>query len=58
MKRATSKPLTKEQKADLAALENLPDAQIDTSDIPEAENWPDAQRGLLYRPVRFSCDDS
>ena len=58
MKRATFKPLTKEQKADLVALENLPDAQIDTSDIPEAVNWPDAQRGLLCRPVRFSCDDS
>ena len=36
MKRATSKPLTEEQKADLAALETLADAQIDTSDIPEA----------------------
>lgn len=52
MKRATSKPLTKEQKADLATLEALPDAQIDTSDIPEAVNWPDAQRGLFYRPVK------
>ena len=52
MKRATSKPLTKEQKADLATLEALPDAQIDTSDIPEVVNWPDAQRGLFYRPVK------
>ena len=52
MKRATSKPLTKDQKADLAALETLPDAQIDTSDIPELLNWPDARRGLFYRPVK------
>ena len=52
MKKATSKPLSKEQKADLAALENLPDAQIDTSDIPEVLNWPDAHRGLFYRPVK------
>ena len=52
MNRATSKRLTAQQKADLAALESLPDSQIDTSDIPEAVNWPDAQRGLFYRPVK------
>ena len=52
MKKATSKPLSKEQKADLAALDNLPDAQIDTSDIPEMLNWSDARRGLFYRPVK------
>ena len=52
MKKATSNPLTEEQKADLAALETLPDAEIDTGDIPEVVNWPDAQRGLFYRPVK------
>jgi len=52
MKKATSKPLTENQKADLAALDKLPDAEIDTSDIPEVVNWPDAQRGLFYRPVK------
>ncbi|MDD9997973.1 MAG: toxin-antitoxin system, antitoxin component, partial [Rhodospirillaceae bacterium] len=52
MKKATPKPLTEEQKADLAALETLPDAEIDTGDIPEVVNWPDAQRGLFYRPVK------
>ena len=52
MKRATSQPLTEEQKADLAALEALPDSQIDTSDIPEVVNWPDVQRSLFYRPVK------
>lgn len=52
MNKATTKPLTEEQKADLAALKALPDDQIDTSDIPEAVNWPDAQRGLFYRPVK------
>ena len=50
MKKATSKPLTEEQKADLAALEILPDSEIDTSDIPEVVNWPDAQRGLPSSP--------
>ena len=52
MKKAPSKPLVEVQKADLASLETLPDAQIDTSDIPEAVNWSDAQRGLFSRPVK------
>jgi uncharacterized protein (DUF4415 family) len=52
MNKATSRTLTEAQKADLAALEALPDDQIDTSDIPEIENWPGAQRGLFYRPVK------
>ena len=52
MNKATSKALTDEQEAELAALETLPDDRIDTSDIPEAVNWPDAQRGLFYRPVK------
>ena len=43
-----------EQKADLTALETLPDAQIDTSDIPVVVNWPDAQRGFFYRPANSS----
>ena len=41
-----------EQEAELAALGTLPDDRIDTSDIPEAVNWPDVQRGLFYRPVK------
>ena len=53
MKKATSKPLNKKQKADLAALETLPDAEIDTSDIPEVVNWPDGERGRFYRPVKI-----
>ena len=52
MNEATSKQLTAQQKADLAALESLPDSEIDTSDIPEVLNWSDAERGLFYRPVK------
>lgn len=52
MKKATSGTLTEAQKADLAALDALPDDQIDTSDLPEIVNWPDAQRGVFYRPVK------
>ena len=52
MKRATSREPTEEQKAELSALEALPDDRIDTNDIPEMVSWPDARRGLFYRPVK------
>jgi uncharacterized protein (DUF4415 family) len=43
---------TKEELAELDALEALPDDQIDTSDIPETLDWSGAKRGLFYRPVK------
>lgn len=52
MKKGTSERLTKEQKADLAALEAVPDDRIDTSELPELTNWNEARRGLFYRPVK------
>ena len=52
MKKGTSEKLTKEQKADLAALEAVPDDQIDTSEIPELTDWNEARRGLFYRPIK------
>lgn len=47
-----AKALTAKQKAELAALDALPDEQIDTSDIPEVLDWSEARRGLFYRPVK------
>ena len=44
--------LTDEQRAELDALEALPDDQIDTSDIPETLDWSGAKRGLFYRGVK------
>lgn len=44
--------MTEDQEAELAALEALPDDRIDTSDLPEVVHWPDARRGLFYRPVK------
>jgi uncharacterized protein (DUF4415 family) len=38
--------------AELAALANLTDEQIDTSDIPEQRDWKGAKRGLFYRPSK------
>ena len=52
MKKAISKPLTEKQKTQLAALEKLSDADINTRDIPEQLDWTGARRGLFYRPVK------
>ena len=47
---STSKELTEEQRAEIAALAALPDAEIDTGDIPEILDWSGAKRGFLHRP--------
>ena len=47
-----ARKLTGKQKAELSALETLPDDKIDTSDIPEVLDWSGARRGLLYRPIK------
>ena len=47
-------PLTDRQKAELAALAELPDEQIDVSDVPETtdEQWKNAIRGRFYKPLK------
>lgn len=47
-------PLTARRKREIAALNALPDDQIDTSDIPElpADAWKNAIRGRFYRPIK------
>ena len=44
--------LTDEQKAELEALEIMPDDQIDFSDIPEMTDadWARAKMGTFYQP--------
>ncbi|MDB5539619.1 MAG: toxin-antitoxin system, antitoxin component [Devosia sp.] len=46
--------LTAEGRADLRALADLPDDQIDYSDIPAttAEDWVGAEVGKFYRPLK------
>ena len=44
--------LTEDQRAELQALEGLPEDQINTTDIPEILDWSDARRGVFYRPVK------
>ena len=38
--------------AQIKALENLPEDEIDTTDAPEILDWSDARRGVFYRPVK------
>ena len=52
MKKEISKPSTAAQHAELAALEALSYAQVNTKDIPEQRDWSDAERGLFYRPIK------
>lgn len=40
-------PLTNEQKESLQQLAKLKDEDIDLSDIPEIEDWSNAERGGL-----------
>lgn len=49
-------PLTSKQKAELTALANMPDDQIDYSDIPPLPDdfFKNAIRGHFYRPVKSS----
>lgn len=46
--------LTKQQLAEIKALQALPDNQIDYSDSPasKAENWRGATVGKFYRPIK------
>ena len=46
------KHLTEQQAREIAALQDLPDDKIDTSDIPERADWNDAVIGRFYRPVK------
>ena len=52
----TRKPLPESVQAELAALAEKSDEDIDFSDIPETkdEDWVGAVRGKFYRPVTHS----
>ena len=49
-------PLTAAQKAELAALADRPDDEIDTSDAPvlSPEVWEGAVQGRFYKPRKTS----
>lgn len=50
MKKAPSK----EQSAEIESLADMPDEEIDLSDIPPIEDWRGAVVGRFYRPVKQS----
>jgi uncharacterized protein (DUF4415 family) len=47
-------PLTDKQKAELQALANMPDSEIDYSDIPPLDDsfWKNAVRNPFYKPTK------
>jgi len=49
-------PLTKRQKAELKALEEMPDSEIDFSDIPKLDDsfFKNAIRNPYYKPTKTS----
>jgi len=51
MKR-NSEPMSEALKAELMALEAMPEDTIDTSDIAPVSDWSGARRGMLHRPVK------
>lgn len=52
MKKVHSRPLTTKQRAELKALAQLSENDIDTETIPEVRDWSGAKRGVFYRPVK------
>jgi uncharacterized protein (DUF4415 family) len=53
-KTAAGKPLTRQQRKEIAALAARPDREIDFSDIPRLPEsfWKNAVRNPFYRPVK------
>lgn len=49
-------PLTDEQKAELKMLSEMPDSEIDYSDIPLLDDafWKNAVRNPFYKPTKTS----
>ena len=52
MKRGNPEPLTAELQAELDALAEMPESEIDTTEMPPIADWSEAVRGALYRPVK------
>ena len=52
MKKASSRIPNRRQRAELDALSILPEAEIDTREMPEVRDWRGAERGVFYRPVK------
>jgi len=53
------KPLSEEQRREILALSDMPDSEIDFSDIPEIRELPaGAVRGMLYRGPHIRLNEN
>jgi uncharacterized protein (DUF4415 family) len=52
MKKGNPEPLTPELRAELDALAEMPDSEIDTTDMARITDWSNAVRGAFYRPIK------
>jgi uncharacterized protein (DUF4415 family) len=52
MKKESSRKLPPHLQAEAERLASMPDEDIDLSDMPEKLDWPNAERGKFYRPVK------
>ena len=52
MKRGNPEPLTPELRAQLDALAEMPESEIDTREMRPVSDWSQAVRGAFYRPIK------
>ena len=52
MKKEHSNPVPAEIQTEIDTLAALPEAEIDTDDLPEVRDWRGAKRGVFYRPIK------
>jgi uncharacterized protein (DUF4415 family) len=52
MKKGNRKPLTRKLRAELKVLAEMPQSEIDTSEMPPITDWSHAVRGPFYRPIK------
>jgi uncharacterized protein (DUF4415 family) len=52
MKKGNPQAVSKQLQQELDALVHMPDAEIDTIEMPTVEDWSSAIRGAMYRPIK------
>ena len=52
MKEDAMSKVSRQQTEALKRLAELPEEDVDTSDIPEVDDWNGAVRGQFYRPLK------
>jgi len=52
MRKGNPEPLTPKLQAELDALAQIPESEIDTTEMPPVTDWSNGVRGAFYRPVK------